>query len=239
MLETFAAVMTGGANGNNQREGCCCTSYNTQNRQLQQNVIQSKIYRAKFEKSYYCPVTQSRPTLCNLMDCSMPGLSVLHYLPEFAQTHVHWEKAMAPHSSTLAWKIHRWRSLVGCSPWGHEESDTAERLHFHFSPSCIGERNGNPLQCSCLENPRDSGAWWAAIYGVAQSRTWLKWLSIAYPLSWWSHQTISSSVIPFTSCPQSLPASETFPMRRVLFPCRHVDRMSKYTFSEKQLTSAS
>ena len=105
MLETFAAVMTGGTNGNNQREGCCCTSYNTQNRELQQNVIQSKIYRAKFEKGYYCPVTQSCPTLCNLMDCSMSGLSVLHYLPEFAQTHVHWEKATAPHSSTLAWKI--------------------------------------------------------------------------------------------------------------------------------------
>ena len=52
-----------------------------------------------------------------------------------------------------------------------------ERLHFHFSLSCIGEGNGNPLQCSCLENPRDRGAWWAAVYGVAQSRTWLKWLS--------------------------------------------------------------
>ena len=52
-----------------------------------------------------------------------------------------------------------------------------ERLHFHFSLSCIGERNGNPLQCSCLENPRDGGAWWAAIYGVTQSRTQLKWLS--------------------------------------------------------------
>ena len=70
-----------------------------------------------------------------------------------------------------------WRSLVGCSPWGHEESDTTERLHFHFSLSCIGEGNGNPLQCSCLENTRDSGAWWAAIYGVAQSRTRLKGLS--------------------------------------------------------------
>ena len=75
------------------------------------------------------------------------------------------------HSSTLAWKIDGRRSLVGCSPWGHEESDTTERLHFHFSLSCIGEGNGNPLQCSCLENPRDGGAWWAAIYGVAQSRT--------------------------------------------------------------------
>ena len=52
-----------------------------------------------------------------------------------------------------------------------------ERLHFHFSLSCIGEGNGNPLQCSCLENPRDGGAWWAAVYGVAQSRTRLKWLS--------------------------------------------------------------
>ena len=79
---------------------------------------------------------------------------------------------MATHSSTLAL-----RSLVGCSPWSLEELDTTERLHFHFSLSCIGEGNGNPLQCSCLENPRDSGAWWAAVYGVAQSWTRLKWLS--------------------------------------------------------------
>ena len=69
------------------------------------------------------------------------------------------------------------RSLVGCSPWGCEESDTTEQLHFHFSLSCIREGNGNPLQCSCLENPRDGGAGCAAISGVAQSRTWLKWLS--------------------------------------------------------------
>ena len=68
-------------------------------------------------------------------------------------------------------------SLVGCSPRGHEESDMTEWLHFHVSLSCIGEGNGNPLQCSCLGNPRDSGAWWAAIYGIAQSRTRLKWLS--------------------------------------------------------------
>ena len=71
-------------------------------------------------------------------------------------------------------KSHGRRSLVGCSPWGREESDTTERLHFHFSLSCIGGGNGNPLQCSCLENPRDAGAWWAAVYGVAQSRTRLK-----------------------------------------------------------------
>ena len=68
-------------------------------------------------------------------------------------------------------------SLVGCSPWGCEESDTTERLHFYFSLSCIGERNGTPLQRSCLENPKDGGAWWAAIYGVAQSRTRLMRLS--------------------------------------------------------------
>ena len=69
------------------------------------------------------------------------------------------------------------KSQVGCSPWGCEELDTTEQLHFHFSLSCIGEGNGYPLQCSCLENPRDGGAWWAAIYGVAQSRTRLKRLS--------------------------------------------------------------
>ena len=74
----------------------------------------------------------------------------------------------------LPGKPHRRRSLVGCSPWGHEELDTTERLHFHFSLSCIGEGNGNPLHCSCLENPRDGGTWWAAVSGVAQSRTRLK-----------------------------------------------------------------
>ena len=77
----------------------------------------------------------------------------------------------------LPGKSHGWRSLVGCSPWSQEESDRAEWLQFHFSLSCIGEGNGNPLQCSCLENPRDGGAWWAAIYGVAQDRTRLKRLS--------------------------------------------------------------
>ena len=77
----------------------------------------------------------------------------------------------------LPGKSHGRRSLVGCSPWGCEESDTTERLHFHFSLSCIGEGNGKPLQCSCLENPRNGGAWWAAIYGAAQSWTRLKRLS--------------------------------------------------------------
>ena len=90
---------------------------------------------------------------------------------------INMEKATAPHSSTLTGKSHGRRSLVGCSPWGCEELDMTERLHFHFWLSCIGEGNGKPLQCSCLENPRDGEAWWAAIYGVTQSRTQLKWLS--------------------------------------------------------------
>ena len=77
----------------------------------------------------------------------------------------------------LPGKSHGRRSLVGCSPWGREESDTTEWRPFHFSLSCTGEGNGDPLQCSCLENPRDGGACWAAVYGVAQSRTRLKWLS--------------------------------------------------------------
>ena len=74
----------------------------------------------------------------------------------------------------LPGESHGRRSLVGCSPWGHYESDTTEWLHCHFSLSCIGEGNSNPLQCSCLENSRDRGAWWAAVSGVAQSWTRLK-----------------------------------------------------------------
>ena len=84
---------------------------------------------------------------------------------------------MATHSSILAWRIPWTEELGGLQSTGCKESDTTERLHFHFSLSCMGEGNGNPLQCSCLENPRDSGAWWAAVYGVAQSRTRLKRLS--------------------------------------------------------------
>ena len=82
-----------------------------------------------------------------------------------------------PTPALLPGKSHGRRGVEGCSPWGRWGSDATERLHFHFSLSCIGEGNGNPLQCSCLENPRDGGAWWVAIYGVAQSRTRLKRLS--------------------------------------------------------------
>ena len=106
------------------------------------------------------------------------------------------EKAMAPTLVLLPGKSHGQGSLVGCSPWGQEESDTTEQLHFHFSLSCTGEGNGNPLQCSCLENPRDGGAWWAAIiYGVTQSWTRLKrvsssMLKVFYQIS---HSRIHSS----------------------------------------------
>ena len=91
---------------------------------------------------------------------------------------------MIPTPVLLPGKSHGRRSLEGCSPWGRWGSDTTERLHFHFSLSCIGEGNGKPLQCSCLENPRDGGAWWAAVYGVAQSQTWLKRLSSSSSI-WW------------------------------------------------------
>ena len=87
--------------------------------------------------------------------------------------HFTWSRQWHPTPVLLPGKSHGWRSLVGCSPWGSLRvgHDWATSL------SRIGEGNGNPLQCSCLENPRDGGAWWAAIYGVAQSRTRLKWLS--------------------------------------------------------------
>ena len=85
------------------------------------------------------------------------------------------ENAMAPHSSTLAWKM-PWTEepgglqSMGLLRVGHDWTNS-------LSLSCIGEGNGNPLHCSCLENLRDRGAWWAAVYGVAQSQTWLKRLS--------------------------------------------------------------
>ena len=91
---------------------------------------------------------------------------------------------MHPTPVLLPGKPHGRRSLVGCSPWGREELDMTERLHFHFSLSCTGEGNDNPLQCSCLEHPRDGGAWWAAVCGVAQSRTPLKRLSSSSSACW-------------------------------------------------------
>ena len=99
-------------------------------------------------------------------------------------------------------KSHGRRSLVGCSPWGREESGMTERLYFHFSLSCTGEGNGNPLQCSRLENPRDGEAWRAAVYGVAQSRTRLTRLS--------SSSSSLLSVYKLTSIYQRLKRATTF-----------------------------
>ena len=105
-----------------------------------------------------------------------------------------WRRQWHPTPVLLPGKSHGWRSLVGHSPWGREESDMTERLHFHFSLSCIGEGNGNPLQYSCLENPRDRGAWCAYVYGVAQSWTRLKWLSSSSSKGWlwwlWEYEVL-------------------------------------------------
>ena len=117
------------------------------------------------------------------------------------------EKAMAPTPVLLPGKSHGRRSLVGCSPWGREESDTTERLPVHVSLSCSGEGNGSPLRCSCQENPRDGGAWWAAIYGVAQSQTRLKRLSssnITMPSTRWvllnPYSSVQFSSVQSLSC---------------------------------------
>ena len=88
-----------------------------------------------------------------------------------------WRRQWHPTPVLLPGKSQGRSSLVGCSPWRPWGSDTTKQLHFHFSLSCIGEGNGNPLQCSCLENPMDRIAWWAAAYVVAQSQTQLKQLS--------------------------------------------------------------
>ena len=114
--------------------------------------------------------------------------------------HLYQRRQWHPSPVLLPGKFHGRRSLVGYSPWGLEESDMTERLHFHFSLSCIGEGNGNALQCSCLENPRDGGAWWAAVYGVAQGRTRLTRLSsssmsliyilLPFMLPWSIRQTV-------------------------------------------------
>ena len=100
---------------------------------------------------------------------------LLHTLVSTSSSHR--RRRWHPTPVLLPGKSHGRRSLVGCSTWGCWGSDTTERLHFHSSLSCVGEGNGNPLQCSCLENPRDGGAWWAAVYGVTQSWTQLKRLS--------------------------------------------------------------
>ena len=103
---------------------------------------------------------------------------------QFAEANFEGKLAILGHPTPvlLPGKSQGRRSLVGCSPWGRKESDTTERLHFHFSLSCTGEGNGNPLQCSCLENPRDGGAWWAAVYG--SHRVGHDWSDLAGAAAW-------------------------------------------------------
>ena len=111
---------------------------------------------------------------------------------------------------------------MGGSPWSLEESDTTERLDFHFSLSCIGQGNGNPLRCSCLENPRDGGAWWAAVSRVAQSRTRLKWLSSSSSSDhikrrgafggWWGHESWGWSSYKWDQCRYKSDSKELPPL---------------------------
>ena len=105
---------------------------------------------------------------------------VFHLLSTFTlQQYLIWRRQWQPTPLLLPGKSHGQRRLVGYSPWGRKESDTTERLHFHFSLSCIGEGNGILFQYSCLADPRDRVAWWAAVYGVTQSRTRLQRLSFS------------------------------------------------------------
>ena len=111
----------------------------------------------------------------------------------------------------LPGKSHGWRSQVGCSPWGREESDTTERLPFHFSLSCIGEGNGNLLQCSCLENSKDGGAWWAAVHGVEKSQTRLSDFTFTFHFhalekEMATHSSVLAWRIPGTGEPGGLPS---------------------------------
>ena len=123
----------------------------------QRNIMKSEVLSMLFTHFYKL----------NLNSCSTCFSVYLLNEPSIPSRRRQWH----PTPVFLLGKSHGWRSLVGCSPWGREESDTTEQLYFHFSLLCIGEGNGNLLQCSCLENPRDGGAWWAAVYGVTQSRT--------------------------------------------------------------------
>ena len=125
---------------------------------------------------------------------------------------------MATHSSTLAWKI-PWTEEPGrLQSMGSLESDATERLHFHFSLSCIGEENGSPLQCSCLENPRDGGAWWAAVHGVAKSRTQLSNFTFTFHFhalekKMAAHSSVLAWRIPWTGEPGGLPSMRSHRVR--------------------------
>ena len=156
-----------------QTDGCISLCPGVISRHLQNCSLKSHPWKGQPPKTYPigtpdCCLWGTSQSCSRLRGGCQPNLVMyMHYL----------RRQWQPTPVLLPGKSHGWRSLVGCSPWGRKESDMTEQLHFHFSLSCIEEGNGSPLQCSCLENPRDGEAWWAAVYGVALSPTRLKWLS--------------------------------------------------------------
>ena len=126
-------------------------------------------------------------------------------------TFMHWRRKWQPPPVFLPGKSQGQRSLVGCTLWGCMESDMTERLHCHLSLSCMGEGNGNPLQCSCLENPKEGGAWWAAVYGVTQSRTRLSNFTLTFHFhalekEMATHSSVLAWRLPGTGEPGGLPS---------------------------------
>ena len=147
----------------------------------------------------------------------------LNWSSLFSSLSPNWRRQWHPTLVLLPGKSHGWRSLVGCSPWGREESDMTERLHFHFSLLCTGEGNGNPLQCSCQKNPRDAVA-------VTESQTRLKWLSSSIPkyncfsLLLWKLAIIAfqHTHVQYRSTAETLPKHPYVPLVLVIEPVKHL-----------------
>ena len=183
-------------------------------------------FRFSFAPAAWLFAQQSKPgQSCAPSDASVQCTMIVESQPKDS-THIVTVMFITPSSSSrrrqwhptpvlLPGKSHGRRSLVGCSPWDREESDTTERLHFYLSLSCVGEGNGNPFHCSFLENPRDGGGWWAAVYGVAQSQTWLKQLSSS------SSSSLELSLSPLPS----LISSSAFPIKIYGKPDRRILRI--------------
>ena len=159
------------------------------------------MYSFSYLEPVWCSMYSSNCCFLTCIQISQEAVQMVWYsqflknFPKFVVIHtVKRRRQWHPTPVLLPAESHGQRSLVGCRPWGREESETTEGLHFHFSLSCIGKGNGNPLQCSCLENPRDAGASWAAVYGVAQSRTWLKQFSSSNPLNMWFANMFFTSI---------------------------------------------
>ena len=139
--------------------------------------MHARLFATPWTAAYQAPPSMGFSRQEDWSGVPLPFQSIRSSLLNLFRLAHHLDCQWHPTPVLLPGKSHGRMSLVGCSPWGRDELDTTERLHFHFSLSCIGEGDGNPLQCSCLENPRDGGAWWAAVYGVAQSWIRLKRLS--------------------------------------------------------------